>query len=119
MIKINLNQINYHWLYRLFKQKEDTFIYYIGQKYSHDSVQRSRMLNVCKQVETCGKFVAEDLIQIHELGIPLGQITGFNLSGFRERTTPVSYDEFVGYLVNMCDGKFTKEKIKQTIISWQ
>ena len=104
---------------KLFKPKEDTFIDYIGQKYFHDSKQMSRMLNVCRQVKIRGQFTAEDLMQIHELNIPLGRIDGFNLSGFRERTTPVSYDKFVEYLVNMCDGKFTKEKIKQTIISWQ
>lgn len=103
------------FIYWIKNSKEDTFIEYIGIKYYHDIVQQRVMRNVCKVVKSRGQFTAEDLRQIQELGIPLGQITGFNLSGFIERTSPVSYYTFVAYLVNICDNKFTIEQIKQTI----
>jgi hypothetical protein len=103
------------WLVDFFKDEEQIFIEYIGYKYGHDVECLRIMLNVCKQVALRGQFTAEDLKQIQELGIPFGQINGFNLTGFRERRTPVSYDTFVTYLHNICDGKFTLENIKQTI----
>lgn len=114
-MKINFNPF-VHWLYELwYKKSEQTFIEYAGLKYFLNQEQRDDLKNVCKQVEYKGRFDAEELIRIQELGIPLGQIDGFNLSGFRERTSPASYDTFVVYLVNICDNKFTVEQIKQTI----
>lgn len=114
MIKINFNTFG-HWLYELwYKKSEQTFVEYTGLKYLLDQNQRDKLSNVCKVVKYRKQFKSEDLRQIQELGIPLGQIDGFNLSGFRERTFPISYDTFVTYLVNICDNKFTKEQIKQT-----
>ena len=114
MIGINFKPFG-HWLYDFWKQKEETFIDYIGYKYYFNQENRSRLLYVCKQVNYRGRFDAEELIQIQELGIPFIRIGGLNLNGFRERTSPISYDTFVTYLVNICDNKFTKEQIKQTI----
>lgn len=116
MIKINFNPFG-HWLYDLWKQKEkeQTFLDYLSIKYLFNQDMVDKLQEVCKQVKVRGRFDAEELTRIQELGIPLGQIDGFNLSGFRERTSPVSYDTFVGYLANICDNKFTKEQIKQTI----
>ena len=103
------------WLYYFWKQKESTFINYVSKKYKFSEFQIILFTGVCGIVKARGKFTIEDLRQIQELGIPLGQIDGFNLSGFSERTSPVSYDTFVAYLVNICDNKFTKDQIKQTI----
>jgi hypothetical protein len=116
MIKIHFNPFG-HWLYDFWKQKEDAqiFIEYAGWKYFFDQNQRDKLYNVCQVVNSRKQFKSEDLRQIQELGIPLGQIDGFNLSAFRERTSPVSYDTFVEYLVSICDNKFTKEQVKQTI----
>jgi len=115
MIKINFNTFG-HWLYDFWKQKEELdFLDYAGMKYLFNQDKIDRLRYICMQVEGRGKFTMEDLRQIQELNIPLGQIDGFNLNGFRERTSPVSYDTFIGYLVNICDNKFTKEQIKQTI----
>lgn len=114
-MKINFNPFG-HWLYELwYKKSEQTFIEYTGFKYLLDRNQRDKLYNVCKVVKSRKQFKSEDLRQIQELGIPLGRIGGFALSGFRECTFPVSYDTFVTYLVNICDNKFTKEQIKQTI----
>lgn len=114
-MKINFNPFG-HWLYELwYKKSEQTFIEYAGLKYYLDQNQRDKLYNFCQVVKSRKQFKSEDLRQIQELGIPIGQIDGFNLSGFRERTSPVSYDTFVTYLVNICDNKFTKEQIKQTI----
>ena len=98
------------------KPKDYTFISYLCEKYTLDKDKMFVFIMACMQVKAKGKIHLEELLQIQSVGIPLGLITGFNLSGFRESTTPVPYDIFVGYLVNMCDGKFTKEQIKQTIL---
>jgi len=115
-MKINFNPFG-HWLHDLWKQreKEQTFLDYAGLKYFFNQEMKFRFYYACKQVYRKGVFNLEDLRQIQELGIPLGQIDGFNLTGFQERTSPASYDTFVGYLINICDNKFTKEQIKQTI----
>lgn len=116
MIKINFNPFG-HWLYDFWKQKEkeDNFIDYVCKKFIFDEFRGILFTGVCGIVKARGEFTMEDLKQIQELGIPLGQIHGFNLSGFRERTSRVPYDTFVAYLVNICDNKFTKEQVKQQI----
>jgi hypothetical protein len=114
-MKINFNPISDGWLYKLWKQREETFIDYICLKYFLNQEQSAILTGVCELVKSSGRFTTQELRQIKELGIPLSQIIGFNLKGLRERKLSVSYDTFIEYLVNICDGKFTKEQIKQTI----
>lgn len=117
-MKINFNPFG-HWLYELWKQKEkeQTFLDYLSFKYFREEKEKEYIKIVCKYVLKCNRLLIQEYHQFAERGISFFSFTNLSSSEFYEniRRGSVDSDTFLELLSRVCDNKFTKEQIKQTI----
>jgi len=118
MIKINFNPFG-HWLYDFWKQKEkeQTFLDYLALKYFREEKEKEYIRKVCQYVLKYDRLLMQEYHQFTERGIYFFSFTNLSSNEFYEniRGGLVDSDTFLELLSRVCDNKFTKEQIKQTI----